>query len=93
MAKDADQSPVTRVEISSGSRQVVVEAAVPLATAKRAALDLFERTDTAPPLLAGGVGFGADLADRVLPPELDMPGVSPAVPDDRRRPVRPIGGI
>lgn len=66
----------TRVEISAGGHQIVVESSDPLATVKKAALDLWKATDSAAVTRSvGPVGFQAEHAERspLMPPELDMP--------------------
>ncbi len=74
-APAADQ-PLTRVEITAGGHQVVVESCDPLATVKKVALDLWKATDSAAVTRSvGPVGFQAEHAERspLMPPELELP--------------------
>ncbi len=66
--------PLTRVEINAGGHQVVVEAAVPLDVAKRAALSLWKATDSPSVVRSGSaMGFTADMSDGLVPDALTLP--------------------
>lgn len=77
--------PVARVEIRAGGHEVVVEAAAPLTTVRKTALDLFRATDS--PQVTRSVsalGFFAERPDGPLPPDLTIPE-PPGWPDERCR--------
>lgn len=75
-AEPSPSPPPTRVEITAGGHQVVVEAVAPLNTVAKKALELWRDTDSpAVARAADTVGFTASEPtwSPLLPPEVDLP--------------------
>ncbi len=87
MTKPAPEPPpLARVEISAGGHQVVAEAAAPLATVKKTALDLWQATDSPNVTRAvSALGFVAERADSELPEELTLSRRLQPFEDNRKR--------
>ncbi len=66
--------PPARVEIAAGGHQVVVEAAMPLATVANTALEMWRSTDSADRAReVGAMGFRDERCDGPLPADLTLP--------------------